>query len=529
MLHGRVVRPAVVSSKPASIEESSIAHIPGVVKIVREGNFVGVVATTEWAAIQAARALKVTWSTPASALPAGREEVYAALKNTTSFREQVSVNKGAPETGLAQASKVIEATYRWPFQLHGMLAPSCAIADVSRDKAIIWAGTQALFFTRKAVADLLALPEKNVRVIYRECSGCYGRLEFDDVPEDAALMSRAVGAPVRVQWMREDEHGWESKGPAQLLTVRAGVDAQGRVTAWDYIDRSFPWTEGLGNPLLAARQVGFRSINEGNQNGSSPIRAGGEIYNFDSQKIVAVGIPLLQPEPMPLRTSPLRAPGEPARCFASESHIDEIASYLRVDPVEFRLGYLADKRTIGALRAATEKAGWKTRPSPAQASAGSTAIGRGVAVANRDNAMLVAVAEVEIDKRRGRVAVKRVTMAHDCGLIVNPDGLRNQIEGNVIQGVSRTLMEEVLFDEAGIRNLDWASYPILRFNEIPDIEIVLIDQPEMQPLGAGEAGIIPVPAAIANAIFDAVGVRLREIPFTPERVLSALRAASSAA
>lgn len=529
MLHGRVVRPAVVSSQPLNIDESSIAHIPGVVKIVREGNFVGVVANTEWAAIQAAKGLKVAWSIPATKLPAGPDAVYSYLSKTNSFREQVAVNKGTPESALAQASKVIEATYRWPFQLHGMLAPSCAVADVRGDKATIWAGTQGLFFTRKAVADLLGLPEKNVRVIYRECSGCYGRLEFDDVPEDAALMSRAVGKPVRVQWMREDEHGWESKGPAQLLTVRAGVDAQGKVNAWDYIDRSFPWTEGLGNPLLAARQIGFKSINEGNQNGSSPIRAGGEIYNFDSQKIVAAGIPLVQPDPMPLRTSPLRAPGEPARCFASESHIDEIASYLGADPIEFRLRYLTDKRTVEALLSATKRAQWQTRPSPAPASTGSRANGRGVAVANRDNAMIVAVAEVEVDKGSGKVAVKRVTVAHDCGRIVNPDGLRNQIEGNVIQGVSRTLLEEVLFDGSRIQNLDWLSYPILRFNEIPDVETVLIDQPEMQPLGAGEVGIIPVPAAIANAIFDAVGVRLREVPFTPERVLNGLRAESSAA
>jgi nicotinate dehydrogenase subunit B len=524
MLHGRVVRPAVVSSKPLSIDESSVAKIPGIVKVVQQGNFVGVVGTTEWAAIQAARTLKVTWSTPSDKLPDGRDEAYAYLQNTKSFREQVSVNRGNPDSTFAQAKRVIEATYRWPFQLHGMLAPSCAVADVSRDKATIWAGTQGLFFTRKSVADMLGLPEKNVRVIYRECSGCYGRLEFDDVPEDAALMSRAVGKPVRVQWMREDEHGWESKGPAQLLTVRAGVDAQGKVTAWDFVDRSFPWTEGLGNPLLAARQIGFKSINEGNQNGSSPIRAGGEIYDFENQKIVAEAMPLAQPEPMPLRTSPLRAPGEPARCFASESHMDEIASFLRIDPVQFRLGYLTDKRTIEALLTASKQAGWQMRPSPAPASNGSKASGRGVAVANRDNAMLVAVAEVEIDRTTGQVAVKRVTMAHDCGLIVNPDGLRNQIEGNVIQGVSRALMEEVLFDESGIQNLNWASYPILRFNEIPEVEITLINQPDMQPLGAGEAGIIPVPAAIANAIFDAVGVRLREIPFTPQRVLSALSA-----
>ena len=528
MLHGRVVRPAVVSSKPLDVDESSVSQIAGMVKVVKQGSFVGVVAETEWAAIQAARKLKVTWSTPATKLPGSREEVYSQLKDMKSFREQVAVNKGDLDSAFARANKTIQSTYLWPFQLHGMLGPSCAVADVRDNKATIWAGTQGLFFTRKGVADLLGLPEKNVRVIYRECSGCYGRLEFDDVPEDAALMSRAVGKPVRVQWMREDEHGWESKGPAQVLTVRAAIDAQGKVTAWDYQDRSFPWTEGLGNPLLAARQIGFPSLNEGNQNGSSPIRAGGEIYNFDNQKIMAVGIPLPQPDPIPLRTSPLRAPGEPARCFASESHIDDIASYLGVDPIQFRIQHLRDKRTIDALLAAAKKAAWQTRPSPAPSPAATKATGRGVAVANRDNAVIVALAEVEVDKTNGHIVVKRVTMAHDCGLIVNPNGLQNQIEGNVIQGVSRTLMEEVLFDESAIRTLDWASYPIIRFKEMPDVDIVLINQPDMPTLGAGEAGIIPVPAAIANAVFDATGVRLREIPFTPQRVLSALNAAGFA-
>jgi CO/xanthine dehydrogenase Mo-binding subunit len=520
MLHGRVVRPPVVNSKPLNVDESSIGHIAGVVKIVQQGSFVGVVANTEWSAIQASRALKVTWSTPGTKLPANNDELQAYLKNTKSFTERVVANKGNLEPAFSQAARTFEATYHWPFQLHGMIGPSCAVADVQGDKVTIWAGSQGTFNTRKQVADMLNLPERNIRVVYRESSGCYGRLSPDDVPLDAALMSRAVGKPVRVQWMREDEHGWEPKGPAQLMTARAGVDAQGKVIAWDFLDRSFPWTTN-GMPLLAARQVGLKPTGQGNMNGTD---GGGEIYAFENQKVAAAVIPWIHPDPTPLRTSNLRAPGDLARSFASESFVDEVASGLAIDPVQFRLRYLStNKRPMEALLAATKRAGWQERPSHSRASSGSKATGRGVAVANRSNTMTAAVAEVEVDKSTGKILVKRVVLAHDCGLIVNPDGLANQIQGNVIQGVSRTLMEEVKFDEAGVKNLDWASYPIITFQEAPDVVVELINRTEMEPLGGGEPSIVPVPAAVGNAVFDAIGVRLREVPFTPERVLAALK------
>jgi CO/xanthine dehydrogenase Mo-binding subunit len=527
MLHGRVVRPPVVTSKPLSVDESSVKHIPGLVKVVQEGSFVGVVAKTEWAAIQAAKALKVTWSEPTTKLPASPDELYAYLKNTKSFRDQVPVNKGNPDSAISQASKKYEATYRWPFQLHGMIGPSCAVADVQKDKATIWTGTQGSFGTRDAVAQLLEFPGKNVRVIYAEGSGCYGRLSSDDAPEDAAVLSRAVGKPVRVQWMREDEHGWEPKGPAQLDMVRAGIDGQGKVIGWDFVDRSFPLTAvtGEGMFLLASRQIGLKVKAQGNPNGS---QGGGEIYSFDNQKITAALIPWVHPDETPLRTSYLRAPGDLGRCFASECFLDEIAADLGVDPVQFRLPYLTNnKRGTEVLLAATKKAQWKERPSPAPASTGSTAAGRGVAVTQRAGTYVAAVADVDVDKSSGNIRVKRITISHDCGLIVNPDGLNNQIEGNVIQGVSRALMEEVQFDASGMKNLDWSSYPIITFPDVPDIDIVLINRPEMQALGGGEPAIIPVAAAIANAIFDATGVRLREIPFTPERVLAGLKSPSS--
>jgi nicotinate dehydrogenase subunit B len=522
MLHGRVVRPATSLSAPASIDESSIQNIPGVVKVVREGMFVGVVAETEWAAIQAARALKVTWSEPTLKMMSGPSEVFDYLKNTKSFKDLVVTNKGNPDAAFSQAQKKYEATYYWPFQLHGMMGPPCALADVRGDKATIWTGTQGPFRTRDSIAKMLNIPPKNVHLLYREGSGSYGRLETDDVAEDAALMSRAVGKPVRVQWMREDEHAWDPKGPAQLTTVRAGVDAQGNVTAWDFLDRSLPWSESEANPMLASSQIGLKPSGPGFLNGAG---GGGQIYTFENQKVVASNIPWVQQGQWPLRTSNLRAPGDLVRVFASESTIDEIASDLHVDPVQFRLRYLtSDKRISEILVATAKKAGWTDHLAPAPPSTGDKASGRGIAVANRANTMTAAVAEIEVDKTTGDVTVKKITLGHDCGLIVNPDGLKNQIEGNVLQAVSRALLEEVKFDSTGQKNLDWDSYPVIRFGQIPEVEIVLIDRPEMQPLGGGEPSIVPVTAAIANAIFDATGARLRQVPFTPQRVLGALKA-----
>jgi nicotinate dehydrogenase subunit B len=521
MLHGRVVRPATSLSAPASIDESSIQNIPGVVKIVREGTFVGVVAETEWAAIQAAQALKVTWSEPTLKMMSGPTEVFDYLKNTKSFKDNVVTNRGNLDTAFSQAQKKYEATYYFPFQLHGMMGPPCAVADVRGDKATIWTGTQGPFRTRDSIARMLNIPPKNVHLLYREGSGSYGRLESDDVAEDAALMSRAVGKPVRVQWMRADEHAWDPKGPAQLTTIRAGVDAQGKVIAWDFMDRSFPWSESDANPLLASSQIGLKPSGAGFLNGTG---GGGQIYTFENQKVLAADIPWVQQGQWPLRTSNLRAPGDLARVFASESTIDEIASDQHVDPVQFRLRYLtSDKRISEILVATAKQAGWTDHLSPAPPSTGDKASGRGVAVANRANTMTAAVAEIEVDKTTGDVTVKKITLGHDCGLIVNPDGLKNQIEGNVLQAVSRALMEEVKFDSTGQKNLDWDSYPVIRFQQIPDVEIVLKDRPDMQPLGGGEPSIVPVTAAIANAIFDATGARMRQVPFTPERVLSAVK------
>lgn len=528
MLHGRVVRPTTVISMPSMVDESSVSHISGVVKVVREGTFVGVVAETEWAAIQAAKALKVTWSEPETKMPANSEEVDNYILTTKSFTDTGEApGRGGPtgdtDAAFRQAAKSFEATYHWPFQNHGMMLPSCAIADVRGDKVTIWTGAQGPFTTRDRVSDMLGIPKRNIDVIYIESAGCYGRLTSDDAAEDAVLMSRAVGKPVRVQWMRADEHIWEPKGPQQLMMIRAAINDQGKITGWEFTGRTFAWTEAQGTPQLAERQLGQKNTAPYPAN---PVGAGAvrQLYDIPNQKVVSSYIPWPQENPTPLRTNPLRSPGEPAGWYASESFVDEIASALGKDPVEFRMDHLsANHRAAEVLRATAEKAGWKARPSPAPSSNEPKASGRGVALINRGNTLVAAVAEVEVNRANGSVSVKRVTVGFDCGLIINPDGLHFQVEGNIIQGISRALYEEVKFDSSGVKTVDWNSYPVITFRNLPEVEIVLLNHPEMPAYGAGEPGVVPIPGAIANAIFDAVGVRLRQAPFTPQRVLAGLK------
>jgi nicotinate dehydrogenase subunit B len=526
MLHGRMVRPQAVLSPPTEVDESSIKHIAGVVKVVRQESFVGVVAETEWAAIQAAAALKVTWSTPSTKMPADQDELYAYLKNTKKIDYgNMPMFGGIPDrgdvaAGFSRAAKTYEATYHWPFQGHCMLAPACSVADVQGDHVTVWSGTQGPFDTRGMVAKTLGIPETNVHFIYRAESGSYGRLEVDDCAVDAALLSRAVGKPVRVQWMREEENHWEAKGPAQLTTIRAGIDASGKLIAWDFLDRSLPWTETSPNPWLGSKQIGLKPIFPGL--GGFAAEGGGDVYKLDNRKIRSDAVPWIFAEPIPLRTQNLRAPFQIGSCFATESSIDEIAADLKVDPVQFRLPYL-NKRHSEVLLAAAEKAGWQPRASR-KPSAGSGAQGWGIALSDRGGTIVAVVANVEVDKFSGKISVKKLTAAQDCGRIVNPDGVKSQIEGNLIFGLSRTLFEEVDFDAVKVKSLDWASYPVITFADIPKLEIVLLNRPEIDSTGSGEPSICPVPAAVANAVFDAVGVRLRQVPFKPKRVLNAIKA-----
>jgi nicotinate dehydrogenase subunit B len=513
MLHGRVIRPSAVGAKLMNVDESSIKDIPGLVKIVTKGNFVGVVCEREEQAVRAARELKVAWQ-EAQTLPA-MSELSDVLRKIPS-EDRSPANIGDVETVFGGAAKTLKATYQWPYQLHASMGPSCAIAEVKSNEATIWSATQGAHQLRPTIAQLLGLSPANVRVVYIEAAGCYGHNAADDAAADAALLSQAAGKPVRVQWMRADEHAWEPLGPAMVIEVRGGLDQQGNVVAWDF----HGWTpthssrpNGSAGSLLAGSLAGMSG---GKQNLSGAERNANHTYNFKNNRVMVHWL-----RSSPLRASALRGLGSPQNTFANESFMDELAFATGTDPVEFRLRHLSDARARAVLEAVAKRADWSNRPSPQGASVKS---GRGVAFVqyDRTEAYVGAVADVDVNPADGQIRVKRVVVAHDCGLIINPDGLRNQIEGNVIQAMSRTLKEEVKFDRSVVTSLDWTLYPILRFPEIPEVIIELINRPDQPAVGAGEATTSVIAPAIANAIFHATGTRLRTIPFTADRVKAAM-------
>jgi len=523
MLHGRIVRPPLrtftgVGAVVESVDESSVADVPGLVQVVRNGNFIGVVAEREEQAIEAARKLKVTWRLTET-LPE-HENLYEYLRTLPVSEEETVADAGDVETALASAARTLEATYLWPFQAHASMGPSCAVADVRPDSVQIWSSTQGVYPLRGAIAQLLGRDEETVRVIHVEGAGCYGHNGFDDVAADAALLSQAVGRPVRVQWMREDEFAYEPKGPAMVIDLRGGLDESGNVVAWDYTVLTPGHSTrpgGQAGNLLAGQLIDPPAP-------EPPIRHGGgnrnalHLYAFPNNRIITRWL-----DSTVLRQSALRSLGGMANTTAVECFLDELAAAAGADPIEFRLRYLTDPRAIDVVKKVAEASGWDTRPAGA-ASNGSVARGRGVAFSRYESEFtyVAVVAEVEVDRSTGRVRVDRVVVAHDCGRIINPDGLTNQIEGNVIQGVSRALKEEITWNAEGLTSLDWESYPILTFPEVPTVEVALIDRPELPPLGAGEPAHCNIAAAIGNAIFDATGARLRTVPFTPERVKAAL-------
>ncbi|MES1260879.1 MAG: molybdopterin cofactor-binding domain-containing protein [Acidobacteriota bacterium] len=509
MLHGRVIRPPAIGARLLSVEEASIQGIPGV-RIVRIGSFLGVVASDEWAAVRAARELKANWS-EWQGLP-GSDGLEQHLRRSALERDQTLVNRGDSAAALPGAAKQLAATYWWPLQSHASLAPSCAVADVRPDGATIWSSTQSTHGLRNTLAKVFGLPVAKTRVIFLPGAGSYGGNGNDDAAADAVLLSKTVGHPVRVQWMRHDEHGWDPKGPAQLLDVRGGLDEQGRIVAWETEmwlpasvpgNRAYPAADAAGIPQDHGQGAGQIS-----QNGDAP-------YAIPNQKVTVHWL-----KESPLRLSNLRAPGKIGNPFAVECFTDELAAAARVDPLAFRLRALDDPRAAAVMQRAAEMIGWQPRPSPNP----QKGAGRGLAYVRYKQAEnYVAIAmEVAVDRATGRIGIRRVTCAHDCGLIVNPDALRNQIEGCILQTLSRTLHEEVKFDRARVTTVDWAGYPILTFPEAPTIEVSLLNHPELPLLGAGEAATAPVAAALGNAIFDATGVRLRAAPFTRERVRAAL-------
>ena len=515
MVHGRVVRPASIGATLISVDDSALRDIPGA-RAVRKGNFLGVVADREEDAVRAAKAIKPAWS-EAATLPAV-DALYETLIKTPATDRSV-VDAGDVPAAIAGAAKTVKAQYRWPLQMHASIGASCGVADVKRDSATIWSSTQGAHTLKGAMAQLINIPSENVHVIWTEGSGCYGHNGSDDAAADAAMLSQAVGKPVRVQWSRADEHAWEPKGVAMVMDVAGGVDANGRIVGWDYT----VWTPTHSSRPNAQAGGGAASFIAGQLAGATPAARGslgGErnarhTYVIPNTRVVAH---LLQSSPM--RVSSFRGLGSPQNSFANESFMDELAIAASADPVEFRLRHLTDPRAIAVVQAVARLGGWGTGDGArgnrgAKSSANGISRGRGVGYVQYDGteAYVAAIVDVDVDVAQHSVRVTRVCVAHDCGLIVNPDGLRNQIEGNVIQAISRTLKESVKFDRSRVTGVDWRGYPILTFAEVPDsIDIELIDHPELPSVGAGEAATSPIPGAIANAIFDATGKRLREVP-----------------
>jgi nicotinate dehydrogenase subunit B len=515
MLHARVIRPSAIGARLISVDESSIKDIPNA-KVVRVKDLLAVVAGDEWSAIRASRALRAQWS-EGTGLPE-QAGLAAALRTDPGIVDETLVRRGNPATQRPDGTKALSATYYWPMQSHGSIGPSCAVADVRGDAATIWTASQGTHGNQTTFARFLSLPKEKVRLIYLEGSGCFGMNGNEDAAADAAILSRAIKRPVRVQWTREDELGWDPKGPPQLIGIACAVAPDGRILDW----RTELWipktTRGMPNiPLLAPEAAGLdhvSGLNPGmiSQNGDPP-------YAAESIQVIAHWL-----KDTPLRPAPLRSPGKPANCFAVETFVDELAEAIGADPVEFRLRGLKDPRAIEVVKRTAALMQWQARPHRVASASQGVVRGRGISFVHyKHSETYVGMGmEVAVDRNSGQIAVKRVVCAHDCGQIINPDGVRAQVEGCILQTLSRLLMEEVLFDRARVVSVDWASYPILRFSAVPEVEIELVDRPTEKPLGAGEAACAAVGAALANAVNDATGVRLRTVPFTQERVKAVL-------
>lgn len=514
MLHGRVVRPPSFGAKLLSVDESSIRGIPGV-RVVRMESFLGVVSKDEWAVVRAAREIRAQWS-DWQGLP-GSEGLEDFLRQAPRQSDKKIAEKGDVDAALSGAQKQLTATYYWPFQSHASLGPSCSVADVKESGTTVWSSSQNPYGLRANLAKVFGIPLEKTRVIYLDGSGSYGTNGADDAAADALLLSRAVGSPVRVQWMRQDELGWDPKGPAQLHQLRGAVDPGGNILAWE----TQMWVPD--GPTGSRALIGPESAGMAQSHGQG---AGLMTLNLDPPYPVSnLRVISHHLKDTPLRLSNLRAPGKLANVFAIESFTDELAAAASMDPVAFRLRGLTDARAVDVIKRVTGMMDWQSRPSPNPSPGeGNLRMGRGIAYVRYKQAenYVAIVVEVAVDKTTGKITVRRITCAHDCGLVVNPDGLRNQVEGNLVQTLSRSLHEEVKFDRARVTTVDWNGYPLLRFPEAPVVQVSLIDRPDQTAFGAGEAASAPVPAALANAVFDATGVRLRTVPFTAERVKAAL-------
>ena len=516
MLHARVVRPPEAGARLVNV--GGPASRVGLVQVVRRGDNLAVVCDREEQAIEAARTLKAEWSRPAPMFWASDDALFEHLRSEKPKVTRALPARGDVEVALAQSARVVEARYDYPFQSHASMAPGCAVADVRDGRAVVWSGGQKPYPLRHALAELLELPVENVRVTWMPGPGSYGMNDADDAAADAALLSRAVGRPVRVQYMRAEGTGWDPKGPPIAFRMRGGLDASNTVVAWDYESRGFSGrvrnngTERAGDTVPGQLSGPFPAKH------SDWFQFAAESYGFANVRKVSHIVDWDRSIVTGLRTAHLRDPDGMATCFASESFMDEMAFAAGADPVEFRLRHLTNARDVAVVRAAAPRAGWQARVGPSPGRNEAVATGRGIAYAPRGATVVAVVAEVEVDTASGAYRVRRFTCAHDCGFVVNPLTLRGTIEANLIQAMSRARHEAVRFDATRVRSVDWVSYPIVDMTEVPDaIEIEVVgNRPGAKSSGAGEPSSRPVAAAIANALFDATGVRLRRVPLTQE-------------
>ena len=527
MLFGRVVMPSAPRAKLISVDEAAARAMPGVVAVVRDGNFLAVAAAREEQAIAAAQALKnsARWDAPADLPPPGAA-LFTHMKTQRSIDTVVSEKK---DPAAATPAKTLRAEYTKPYQAHASIGPSCAVAQWTGDKLQVWSHTQSVFPQRADLAKSLRMPATNITVSHREGAGCYGHNAADDVALDAALLARAVpGKPVMLQWMREDEFAWEPLGSAMVINLAAALDAQGRVQDWQHELWSYTHNTRPGDAdgvnLLSARHLQnplpigpARNIPQ--PSGSSD-RNAVPLYVFPQQKITNH---LLQD--MPIRTSALRTLGAYANVFAAESFMDELAALAGTDPVEFRLKHMQDPRARAVIERTAAMANWKPSATGSQPKTTDAVLkGRGIGFSKYKNLAVycAVIVDVAVDTRSGIVTVERAWSANDAGLVINPDGMRNQIEGGIVQSASWTLYESVAHNAQQTLTRNWADYPILRFPQVPALQVEIINRPDERPLGVGEGSQGPTVAAIANAFANATGRRLRDLPLTPDRVKKAL-------
>ncbi|MDO8793624.1 MAG: molybdopterin-dependent oxidoreductase [Vicinamibacterales bacterium] len=541
MVHARNVRPPVAGATLVSVDEASVRSIPGFIRVVTKGNYVAVVCEREEQAIKAATQLKATWTKPATAPFPPSERLYDYIRAATPTSGAAPVVTGDPDGAMASAGRVLEADYEFPFQGHTAIGPAHAMADPSDGQMTIWSNDMKAYGLRTGVAAFLGMPVDRVRVIWMEGPQVYGRTAADDAGFEAAFLAKEIGRPVRVQWMRHEETAWDTKGPAYTVKMRGALDASGSLTTLDYSGRAVDYNHlGYNEPdtVLIAQLQGVRRKIPAPGGAGTPA----DMYVVPNRRRQAqvVSLPLVWETP--LRTGNLRDPNGPQVTFASESFIDELAAAAKADPLAFRLRLLQGAttddnafrraRSLAVVKAAAEAYGWDPRPSPRPRGTGQLLTGRGIAYCYRNQTIVAQIAEVEVDRRTGHVWVKRLVCAHDCGLVINPEGLKRTIEGNVLFGLSRGLHEEVQFDGEKVTSVDWRTHPTLTHADTPErIDVVLVNgdpnprRPDLPHYGAGESSCRPTIAAVANAIHDATGVRLRRVPFRDARVLAALKAA----